>query len=298
LTIEQSGRYDIIYEIFDPICGLTVLDVSRETQMPKRGAGAQTVLRAATVLRLVGRLGAARFSDLARESGLPNPTLRRFLVSLIEAELVHHDQENARYRLGSEAYVLGQLAKPEFSFHDLARDSLARLAQLSGDCAFLSALDGLSTVCLHREEGQYPIRAHVLNVGDRHPLGLGAAALAILSLLPAAEVEDILRANAESINKAHADLDMPTLSQLVTDARSAGVALNPGLVFPGSWAIAAAIRAPSGEILGALTIAAIESRMTTERQQELSKPLLDEVRRIEKLLAKFGSGGLTLGKKG
>lgn len=265
---------------------------------PKRGDSAQTVLRAASVLRLVGQLQAARFSDLARKSGLPNPTLRRLLVSLIEAQLVFHDQEKARYRLGSEAYVLGQLARPDFGFHDLARDSLARLAALSGDCAFLSALEGLSTVCLHREEGQYPIRTHVLNVGDRHPLGLGAAALAILSILPDAEVEDILNANAESIRKVCVELDVPALTQLVANARATGVALNPGLVFPGSWAIAAAIRAPSGEILGALTIAAIESRMTLGRQKELAGPLLDEVQHIEKLLAKFGSGGLSLGKKG
>jgi DNA-binding IclR family transcriptional regulator len=272
--------------------------MSERTQIPpKRGDSAQTVLRAASVLRLVGQLRAARFSDLARESGLPNPTLRRLLVSLIEAQLVFHDKEHARYRLGSEAYVLGQLARPDFGFHDLARDGLARLAKLSGDCAFLSALESLSTVCLHREEGQYPIRTHVLNVGDRHPLGLGAAALAILSILPDAEVEDILHANAESIRKVCGKLDVPALTQLVADARAKGVALNPGLVFPGSWAIAAAIRAPSGEILGALTIAAIESRMTPERQKELTRPLLDEVQHIEKLLAKFGSGGLTLGKR-
>lgn len=275
-----------------------VVDVNAKAQVPpKRADSAQTVMRAADVLRLVGRLREARFSDLARETGLPNPTLRRLLVSLIEAQLVYHDKEQARYRLGSEAYVLGQLARPHFSFHDLARDSLARLAELSGDCAFLSALEGLSTVCLHREEGKYPIRTHVLNVGDRHPLGLGAAALAILSVLPDAEVEDILNANAESIRKTCAELDVPALSQLVADARATGVALNPGLVFPGSWAIAAAIRAPSGEILGALTIAAIESRMAPERQKELTGPLLDEVRHIEKLLARFGSGGLTLGKK-
>ncbi|MEH6519590.1 IclR family transcriptional regulator [Sulfitobacter sp.] len=289
----------MIHEILNPLYGLKLTYMDIEPQIsPKRGDGAQTVLRAADVLRLVGRLRSARFSDLARESGLPNPTLRRLLVSLIEAQLVHHDKEQARYRLGSEAYVLGQLARPDFGFHDLARDSLARLAVLSGDCAFLSALEGLSTVCLHREEGQYPIRTHVLNVGDRHPLGLGAAALAILSILPDAEVEDILNANAESIRKTRAELDVPALLQQVADARATGVALNPGLVFPGSWAIAAAIRAPSGEILGALTIAAIESRMTPERQKELTGPLLDEVQRIEKLLAKFGSGGLSLGKKG
>lgn len=276
---------------------MAITTTTNATKVNRAGA-AQTVLRAVEVLRLIGRLRAARFSDLARETGLPNPTLRRMLVSLIEVQLVHHDKEKARYRLGSEAYVLGQLARPDFSFHDLARDSLTRLAKLSGDCVFLSALEGLSTVCLHREEGQYPIRTHVLNVGDQHPLGLGAAALAILSALPEAEAQGILEANADAIRTHRAEVDVSMLAPLIADARATGVALNPGLVFPGSWAIAAAICAPSGKVLGALTIAAIESRMSSERQKELSGPLLSEVRHIEKLLAQFGSDGLTLGKAG
>jgi len=264
----------------------------------KRLDTAQTVLRAAGVLHLIGQHQAIRFSDLARASGLANPTLRRMLVSLIEARLVQHDKALALYRLGSEAYVLGQLARPEFSFHDLARDSLARLADYSGDCAFLSALEGVSTVCLHREEGQYPIRTHVLNVGDRHPLGLGAAAIAILSKLPVKEAEEIIKFNAEGIHKTRETINLSDVIQLVAEARETGFALNPGLVFPGSWAIAAAIRAPSGDILGAVTIAAIESRMTPERQKELSKPLLEEVQLIEKLIARFGQNSMTLGKTG
>ncbi|WP_421850373.1 IclR family transcriptional regulator [Oricola sp.] len=263
-----------------------------------RSDGAQTVKRAAEVLSVIGRRQGVRFSDLARETGLANPTLRRLLLSLISARLVFHDKDSALYRLGSEAYVLGQLAQPEFGFHDLARDSLTRLAQLSGDTAFLSALDGLSTVCLHREEGQYPIRTHVLNVGDRHPLGIGAAALSILGALPETEAAEILAANADIIRDLRPEIDLSQLQALMGQARATGVALNPGLVFPGSWAIAAPIRSPDGEIRGALTIAAIESRMTEIRQAELSQPLLNEVRRIEKLLARFGSDGLRLGATG
>lgn len=264
----------------------------------KRVDGAQTVTRAAILLRLIGVRRQMRFSDLTRETGLANPTLQRLLVSLIDAGLIHHDKTQALYRLGTEAYVLGQLARPNFSFHDLAKDSLARLATLSGDCAFLSALEGLSTICLHREEGQYPIRTHVLNVGDRQPLGVGAAALAILGSLPEAEAEKILDVNAQNIRDTRQDVDMSLLKRLIDDARITGVALNPGLIFPGSWAIAAAIKAPSGDLLGALTIAAIESRMTPERQLELTRPLLDEVAQIEKRLAHFGRDGLTFQKTG
>lgn len=254
---------------------------------------AQSVLRAAGVLRAVGVLREARFADLSRETGLANATLRRLLVSLMETRLVSHDAERKRYRLGSEAYVLGQLAQPAFGFHDLARDSLRRIAELSGDTVFLSARDGLSSVCLHREEGQYPIRTHVLKVGDRQPLGVGAASLAVLAALPAAVADDILEANADAVLARRPELDLGELAELVRRARLNGVALNPGLIFSGSWAIAAAIREPSsGEVIGAVTIAAIASRMTARRQQELAGPLRKEVHRIEKLLARFGPGGL------
>lgn len=266
--------------------------------LSKRIDSAQTVLKAAAVLKAIGRLQGARFSELGRETGFANPTLNRLLQSLIETRLVNHDKKMALYHLGSEAYVLGQLAQPDFSFHDLARASLARLAEISGDTAFLLALDGLSTICLHREEGQYPIRTHVLQVGDRHPLGLGAGAIAILAALSADESENILNINADAIHDVRADISISELMSHVNVAREQGYGLNPGLVFPGSWAIAAAIRGPSGEILGALNIAAIESRLTSERQIELSKPLFKEVQKIEKLLMRYGQSGLRLVKAG
>ena len=257
-----------------------------------RGSGAaQTVVRAADLLGAIGRAREVSFSELARATGLANPTLRRLLVSLIETGLVTQDRMRGRYRLGPETYALGQLARPAHGFHEVARDSLATLAERSGDTAFLSALDGFSTVCLHREEGRYPIRTHVLNVSDRHPLGLGAASLAILAALPEAEAHRILSVNADRIHARFPEIEIARLEALVTEARPTGVALNPGLVFPGSWGIAAAVRAPTGEVVGALTIAAIESRMTPDRQAELSAPLLAEARRIEKLMAQFGAAG-------
>ncbi len=264
-------------------------------QGKRRSESAQTVLRAAKVLHAIGAAQEATFSALKEATEFPNPTLRRLLVSLIETGLVTQDGGSGRYRLGSEAYVLGQLARPAFGIHDLARDSLKRLAEVSADTAFLSVVDGMSTVCLHREEGRFPIRTHVLSVGDRHPLGMGGAGLAILAALPDEEAGRILNANTDVIRSARPEIKIARLENLVKQARPTGVALNPGLVFPGSWAIAAAIRAPSGEIAGALTIAAIESRMTPDRQSELSAPLLAEVRRVERLMDRFGAEGLRLG---
>ena len=70
----------------------------------------------------------------------------------------------------------------------LSWDAAAR----SGDTSFLSVRRDAFAVCLHREEGAYPIRTHALEVGDRHPLGVGGGSLAILATLSDAEIERVL----------------------------------------------------------------------------------------------------------
>jgi DNA-binding IclR family transcriptional regulator len=57
--------------------------------------------------------------------------------------------------------------------------------------------------------------------------------------------------------------------------------MNPGMLLPGSWGIGVAIRRQDGQPIGALSIAAIESRLGEERQRELAKLLMKEARWIE-----------------
>ena len=64
-------------------------------------------------------------------------------------------------------------------------------------------------------------------------------------------------------------------------ARERGWSLNPGMYVANSWAIGVPVRGPSGAALGALSIAAIDSRMTPDRQPELTEMLKTEVARVE-----------------
>ena len=198
--------------------------------------------------------------------------------------LIKQDTASKKYSLGIDAYLLGQLAEPPHNIHNLSREGMRHLAEVSQDTAFLSILQGTSTVCLHREEGKYPIRTHVLNVGDRHPMPMGAASLAMLSCLKQSEVDFMLKITAAEVLSKFPNFDMQSMHRLVAEARQRGWALNPGLVFPGSWAISAPVRDPDGKVLGAITIGAIESRLTGERQLEMAIPLLEEAKKLEKLI--------------
>lgn len=253
---------------------------------PESAGGTQSIERAVALLMLVGRAGAegARLADLVASSGLSKPTVRRVLLALVRAGLVDQDEASRRYHVGPEAYVLGTLAAPRFGIHALALDGLSRIARQSGDCAFLSVPRGAFSVCLHREEGTWPIRTHVLQAGDRHPLGIGAGGLAILAALPEAEVARIIEANAAAL-AAYPGYSPDLLRGAMGDTRARGYALNPGLYVAGSWGIGVPVRGPDGRPLGALSLAAIESRLGAERQKELVPLLQREAAALE---AKLG----------
>lgn len=81
---------------------------------------------------------------------------------------------------------------------------------------------------------------------------------------------------------------MPLIRALVDESRERGYSVNQGLVVPGSWGLGVPLRDEQGQVLGALSIAAVESRMDEERQFQLAKLLSREAQR---LLAQASPGG-------
>jgi DNA-binding IclR family transcriptional regulator len=248
--------------------------------------GAQSIDRAATLLLLVGRAGplGVRLSELVEQCDLPKPTVRRILLALVRSGLLDQEAESRRYHLGPEIHILGSLAGKRFGIHPISLRSLVRLAEETGDTAFLSIPRDVYSICVHREEGSYPIRTYALHAGDRHPLGVGAGSLALLAALPDDEVEQILTANADIFAEKYPRYSPAVLHKLVAEARASGYALNPGMTLPGSWAIAVTIKGSDGRPAGALSIAAIESRMDEARQRELAQLLKKEAAWIERRL--------------
>lgn len=258
--------------------------------------GTQSIERAAALLRLVAGEGVrgATLSALVEASGLAKPTCRRILLALIEAGLAEQDPASRRYFLGQEAYVLGTLAAERFGIHRLALEGVSRLAQETGDAAFVQMRRDWSVVCLHREDGSYPIRSHVLAAGDRHPLGVGAGGITLLAALPDAEVDRAIAANAALLAGRYPQLPRPLIETLVAEARQQGYGFNRGILFPGSWGIGMAVRDARGRPDFCLSLAAIESRMQPDRVPYLIDLLREEVARLEERLREFAAGETTL----
>lgn len=198
--------------------------------------------------------------------------MHRILFSLHEEGLVDRDG-SGRWLLGPELFLLGTTAADRYDTRGAAHPWVRRLAEDTGESAFFSVVRGDQTVCLLREDGAFPIRSHVLYEGIRFPLGVASAGIAVLAFLPEREVDQFLATHDLSFEygEAHARAE---LTARLEETRRTGWSLNPGLIVPGSWGMAAAVFGTNGRPIGAITLTGIEARFTTERQPELGALLL------------------------
>ncbi|MDR6974441.1 DNA-binding IclR family transcriptional regulator [Streptomyces sp. 3330] len=248
-----------------------------------------------TAAHLVGRVGAvlrslsmvneagAGTAELARAAGLPRPTVHRLLVSLADEGFVDRDQRSGRWFLGPELYLLGEAAGLRYDVTHHARESVHRLAVATGESAFFSARRGDETVCLLREDGDFPIRSFVLYEGARFPLGVVSAGLAVLSFLDDAEIDGYLerRDLVGQWGQAHAP---DVVRERIAQTRTDGYAVNPGLVVEGSWGMAATVFDRAGQPAWALTLTGVETRFRPERRTELGALLLREAHALSRTL--------------
>ncbi len=258
---------------------------ARSNESPREVSGAQSIHRATVLLRAIASRGRAgsRLVDLARHAKLTRPTVHRILKCLMTDNVVMQDPRSHRYFLGSLIFELGLAAAPQFNLRQICEPALRRIAAKTGDTVFLIARSGFDAVCIDRIEGAFPIRALTLDVGTRRPLGVGAGGMALVAPLPQDQIEDIVAANATRLREFRS-LNVPTLLGLIRRAKELGYALNDRQETPGAISLGLAIMNPYGPPYAAISIGAISSRMSAERQKEIAAVLRSEVRQLERLL--------------
>lgn len=253
----------------------------------KARTGTQSLQRAATLLRALmyanGNGSGASVVELAARTAIDRTTAHRMLRCLAEEGLASQDPRSRRYTLGPLAYELGIAAAGRLDLRAICNSVLRRVADETEDTAFLLIRSGDDSVCIDRAEGSYPVRALVVDVGTRRPLGVGAGSLAILGALQPAEGEDVIMRNEPRIG-AYDGLTLDKLRQQMLRAQADGyVALDVVGVME-VRAVAVAIRTSAGHAIAALSVAAVRSRMSEVRVAALIKRLHQEANGISSKL--------------
>ena len=215
----------------------------------------------------------ATTTQISDTSGLARPTTHRLLTSLAGQGLVQRVSETGWWQLGPELHFLGRSAAARYDVTHLAHPVVRKLAIDTGESAFYSVRRGDESICLIREDGAFPLRSHVLDLGSRFPLGVASAGLVILAFLSVAERDDYLH-RADLTAEFGSEHSAEKLRHRLDTTRAAGFATNPGLIVEGSWGMAAAVFDPDDVPVGALSLTGVADRFSEGRRPELGALLL------------------------
>lgn len=252
---------------------------------PAAADGAQAIRRAVNLLRVLSMARETGYglTDLARLTGLSHPTVHRMLRALMDEGLVEQKASTQRYLLGEQIHFLALSRVRQPPLVEAAEVPLARLADQLGDTLFLTQRTGAETICIARRLGAYPVQVVPLRVGDRRPLGVSSAGLALLAAMPPDEALEILGQNARRLSEYRMTVDGS--ASLVRDARRLGYALRDRGIVPGTRAISIVLRDPAGRPSAALTVAGVTRRLSHRRIPEIVEALRQTSTRIERALA-------------
>lgn len=259
---------------------------SMETDSNPDAAG--LLRRAFALLRLLAAAGrrGQPLTALSRQSGLAHGTVHRLLRQLADERMVIQLPQTRRYALGPLSFELGVAAYP-YDLRTVSRPILERLAVAVDDSIFLTLRSGDESVCIDLQPGPSPIRVVTLEIGTRRPLGIGAGGLAILGAMPAEE-RSLLLDRIEPLLDETWGLSKANLRASVQKFDEEGYAFIRNRVHAGISAIGYPIRGDFGQPIAALSIAALNERMTPGRLPPLVRELQRSAAELQKQLGRPG----------
>lgn len=251
----------------------------------KNTHGTQSIDRTVGVLKHMVAHGShgLTVAELVALSGLERPTMHRIVQALERQELLKKPAGSKRYVLGDYCRQIAAAFADRADLRSVCEPVLKGVAEDTGNSAFLIGRIGLETICLARVIGSYPVQVLTVNVGSRQPLGTGAGGLAILSTLPEAERNDCIRANAKRL-AGYGSLTESTLRAFVRTTQGRGHAIIGHYSVPGVIGVGVAIRNATSTVMGAITTASIDSRMSRDDQQFATASIAKHLARIQSSL--------------
>ncbi|MDW5442789.1 IclR family transcriptional regulator [Polaromonas sp. SM01] len=239
-------------------------------------AGAQSLRRALHLLRLLAQHQETglKLTEVIAESGLERSTAHRLLSCLVEEHFAERDLQTKSYRLGVDAMQLGFASMRRVPLVDSCRALMQKLARMSGDTVFLVVRQGDYCVCLHREEGHFPVKVFTTDVGGRRLLGIGAGGLALMAALSDEEISRTMERHAAEY--AQSGFTPAHMAQAVKHTRQAGYAEITDTITPGVSGVGRKFLA-SPTTLAAISFGAITMRLPATRKKEMAQLLLEQL---------------------
>jgi IclR family pca regulon transcriptional regulator len=210
-------------------------------------------------------------SEIAADTGLARPTVRRILLTL--AELGYVRAEERGYTLTPRVLELGMAYVHSLDMWDVARPHMERLVAQTRESSSMAQLDGSDIVYVARVAVP-KIVALAVSIGTRFPAPPTSMGKVLLAALSKPELDAVLAEPGRSGISARWQPDRAALEASLREVRAKGWALADQDLALGIRSIATGVRNGDGRVVAALNVTVHAAETSVERLTGEYLPLL------------------------
>ncbi|VCU71501.1 Pca regulon regulatory protein [Pigmentiphaga humi] len=214
---------------------------------------------------------ALRVSELARMTGLPQPTVWRLCYTLIQEGYLVHVDSGEKLRPNYPVLALGYAAIAGAPVAELARPEMEELADRYQGAVSLGVRDGMHIIYLARSQ-RSDILIRDADVGSRVPLISAPIAWGYIAGLGAAGRKAVFDELARSHDERWPGL-RPRLEQALADYEQAGYVLSKGIMHEQINAVAVPVFAEDGTVAMSLSYGGLAPLFPDERLAAIGEDL-------------------------
>lgn len=210
-------------------------------------------------------------SEIAVDTGLARPTVRRILLTLTELGYVRSVDRG--YTLTPRVLELGMAYVNSLDMWDVARPHMERLVAQTGESTSMAQLDGSDIVYVARVAVPKIVTLAV-SIGTRFPAHATSMGKVLLAALDSVELETVLAEPGRSGVDARWQPDRESLLRSLREVRARGWALADQDLALGVRSIAAGVRNGDGTVVAALNVTVHAAETSVDKLTGAYLPLL------------------------
>ncbi|MGA5301142.1 IclR family transcriptional regulator domain-containing protein [Nucisporomicrobium flavum] len=210
-------------------------------------------------------------SEIAADTGLARPTVRRILLTL--AELGYVRGEERGYALTPRVLELGMAYVHSLDMWDVARPHMERLVAQTGESTSMAQLDGSDIVYVARVAVPKIVTLSV-SIGTRFPAPATSMGKVLLAALDPAELDAVLAQPTRSGIDARWQPQRDELDRSLREVRAKGWALADQDLALGIRSIATGVRNGDGRVVAALNVTVHAAETSVDKLTGHHLPLL------------------------
>lgn len=199
-------------------------------------------------------------NEVGERLGIARSTAYRYLQPLVARGFLEDDKHG--FRLGFKILQLSRLARKNFGLAELATPIMEQLAEQFQQTVLLTRRVDTAVVCVERRDPADQLIRLSYEPGSRLPINAGASAFALLMGLNDEELRELLARSPLSRFTDETVIEPEAIIDLVRASERQGHSLTVSDLDVDVMGIAVPIRDERGRAVAALSVVALENRLT------------------------------------